>query len=916
MRDLVALSALPAVWTGLGAEGIARSLADALLGMLPLDFVCVRFAGRAGSSGIEVIQTQHRADDAVAAVRTALAPLLSDAAAESPTIIPDPFGTGRLNVVVTRFGMGADIGVLITGSSQAEFPTEQDRLLLGAGANQTAIALARLRTEAEVQAQREWLRVTLASIGDAVITTDALGRVTYLNAVAQQLTGWSQADALGRPLTEVFQIVNETIRQAVENPALRVLESGRIVGLANHTLLISRDGTERPIDDSAAPIRDQDGTVGGAVLIFRDISERKQAEAALIAREARYRMLVTATSDVVYLMSADWSVMQPLDGRDLVASNTEPIRDWLHKNVPASEHALVRESIDRAVANRQIFELEHRVHRPDGSVGWIFSRAVPIFNAAGQVVVWFGTARDVTEQRQAREDLARVTAESERQRRLYATVLSGTPDFVYVFSLDYRVLYANDALIAMWGRPLADTIGKTFLDIGYEPWHAEMHCREIDQVRATRQPIRGEVPFDGTNGRRIYDYIFVPVFGTDGEVEAVAGTTRDVTERKSMEDDLRHLAASLSDADRRKDEFLAMLAHELRNPLAPIRSGLEILSLAAGNDDETLHLMQHQVDHLVRLVDDLLDVSRIVQGKIDLRREPLDVAAVIQRSVSVLRQCMEQQDQILTLSLPGEPIWVRADAVRLAQVLENLLNNACKYTQRGGRIEISLERQGGEALIRVRDNGMGIEAGLLPRIFDLFTQADRTLDRARGGLGIGLTLVRRLVELHGGTITAESAGLRLGSTFVVQLPVIAPPVLPPPPPSSAPQARACRILVVDDNVGAATLLARLLSMLGNHHIERAHEGLAALGMAAEFLPEIILLDIGLPDIDGYEVARRLRQRPQFESVLLVALTGYGQEEDRRKSREAGFDVHLVKPPSIQALGDILTHPKVKVGDAR
>jgi PAS domain S-box-containing protein len=291
--------------------------------------------------------------------------------------------------------------------------------------------------------------------------------------------------------------------------------------------------------------------------------------------------------------------------------------------------------------------------------------------------------RDIAERKAAEEDLARVTAESERRKRLYETILSATPDFVYVFSLDYRVLYANDSLVAMWGA--GDPVGKTFLEIGYEPWHAERHCREIDQVRATKQPVRGEVPFTGTRGRKIYDYIFVPVLGTDGEVEAVAGTTRDVTERKAMEDEIR-------DADRKKDDFIALLAHELRNPLAPIRNGLQVLRLAGGDVGAVARaraIMDRQLSHMVRLIDDLLDVSRISRNKMELRRERVLLADVVGSAVETAQPLIEAAGHELSLALPPGPVFLDADLTRLAQVVSNLLTNSAKYTERGGKVHPS-----------------------------------------------------------------------------------------------------------------------------------------------------------------------------------------------------------------------------------
>lgn len=906
MRDLVSLSTLPAVWSGLDIQGIAKSLADVLLNTLALDLVYIRLQGL-NDDLIEVVRSLNPIGTEV--LTPLLAPILESGRSFPPDAIPDPFRDGTLHLATTRFGFGNDTGILISASLRSDFPTDQDRLLLGVGANQTAIVIQRRRAEERVQKQEELLRVTLASIGDGVLTTDIEGRVTFLNPVAEKLTGWKNEEAVGQHMDAVFEIINEHTRRPVLNPIRTVLREGRVVGLANHTILIARDRTERPIDDSAAPIRNEAGTVSGAVLIFRDITERKNAEASLRAREARYRVLVTATADVVYLMNADWSEMQPLDGRDLVASNDEPIRDWLEKNIPPSEHDSVRKTFHEALTTQQTFELEHRVYHPDGSVGWTFSRAVPILDAAGKVVEWFGTARDITEQKQAKEELARVSAESERRRRLYEAILAGTPDFVYVFSLDYRVLYANDALIAMWGHSLAETIGKTFLEIGYESWHAEMHCREIDQVRTTKQPIRGEVPFNGTNGRRVYDYIFVPVLGADGEVEVVAGTTRDITDRKDMEDELRHLAASLSEADHRKDEFIALLAHELRNPLAPLRNGVQVLRLAEDESTRRMaqEMMDRQLTHMVRLIDDLLDVSRLSRNKMELRQTAVTLDHVIASAVETVRPLIDETGHDLTISLPDQPVALYADLTRLSQVFSNLLTNSAKYMEHGGRIWVSGELHGNEVTVSVRDTGIGIPPQSLAAVFNMFSQVDSSLERSRGGLGIGLALVKGLVEMHGGSVTADSEGEGKGSTFTVTLPVVPEP-LDPIQIESAPGIEATprrRILVVDDNRDSASSMSMMLKLLGND-VQTAHDGIDAVAAAERWQPDVILMDIGMPKLNGFEATRQIREQPWGKRIVIIALTGWGQDDDRAQSRSAGCDGHLVKPVNISDLRQLLT----------
>ncbi len=376
---------------------------------------------------------------------------------------------------------------------------------------------------------------------------------------------------------------------------------------------------------------------------------------------------------------------------------------------------------------------------------------------------------------------------------------------------------------------------------------------------------------------------------------------RDRTDRKRLDEELRNRAEALARADEDKDEFLAVLAHELRNPLAPVFYALRLLDEKPLDDPDRWYIrriVDRQMRRLSRLIDDLLDVSRIRTGKVELRKDRVDLGAVIDHAVEVARPLAEDRKHELTVALPPEPVWLEADPVRLEQIVTNLLSNAVKFTEDGGRIRLGVEREGQEILIRVKDTGVGIASDLLPRVFDLFTQGDRSLDRSRDGLGIGLTLSRRLAEMHGGTIEAHSEGVGKGSELIVRLPVF---LHHGPPPGAEPAragaetlSRALRVLVVDDSEDTTELLGTLLEMAG-HSIQVAHNGPSALEVAASFRPDAIILDIGLPGLDGYQVAQRLREDPTLKNVTLIAVTGYGQEEDLRRSREVGFDHHLVKP---------------------
>jgi len=508
---------------------------------------------------------------------------------------------------------------------------------------------SRQRTADVLHAERERFRTTLTSIGDAVVVTDAQGRVTLLNPMAQALTGWG-GEALGEPLETVFRIVNEATRDTVENPVSKVIRLGAIVGLANHTVLIAKDGTEVPIDDSGAPIRDARARIVGVVLVFRDITERRSSE--------------------------------------------------------------------------------------------------------------------------------RVT----------------------------------------------------------------------------------------------------------------------------------------EDADRRKDEFLAMLAHELRNPLAPIRNAAHTLALLGTGDDRVrwvAGVVERQVGLMTRLVDDLLDVSRITSGKITLQRETVSVAAVLAQAVEAARPPAEGRGQALEVDVAADVGWVDGDPARLAQAVGNLLDNAIKYTEDGGRVWLRARAEADEVVIVVEDSGVGIDPALLPQVFDLFIQADRSLERKQGGLGLGLTLVRRLVEMHGGRVEAASAGPGFGSAFTIRLPRLAAevadsaePETVPVPVTAPPAGPGRRILVVDDHQDSTDSLALFLRLRG-HEVRTAHDGPSALDEIEHYRPDVVFLDLGLPGMSGYDVARRVRMMDDLGPLRLVALTGYGTDGDRRKTREAGFDVHLAKPVDPRALDELL-----------
>ena len=646
--------------------------------------------------------------------------------------------------------------------------------------------VARRRAAEALRQQSEWLRITLASIGDAVITTDADGYVTSMNAVAQALTGWSQADALGQLLTAVFRIVNEDTREPVDNPAIRALQTGTIVRLANHTILLAKTGEEYPIDDSAAPILDESGTTVGTVLVFRDVSERKR---------------------------------------------TDLTRAHLAAIVESSDDAIVSKTLQSII------------------LSW--------------------------------------NKGAER-------------------------LFGYSALEAV-GQPITILIPPE---------------RRVEEQQILERIIRGEriEHFETVrvckDGRRIDISLTIsPIRDATGAIVGASKVARDISLRKSLEarnSELRereHLARRAAEAaNRAKDEFLAMLGHELRNPLSPILTALQLMKLRGGGLERERTVIERQVGHLTRLVDDLLDVSRIARGKVELKKALVEVADVVVKAIELATPLLDQRTHALDVDVPRR-LWVRGDAIRLSQVVSNLLTNAAKYTPPGGRITVRATEEGGEIVIRVRDTGIGIAPNVLPLVFDLFVQERQAIDRSQGGLGLGLTIVRNLVEGHGGTVSAHSDGPGTGSEFVVRLPRANVPVELEVPAGveaasesvMSPCETALRILVVDDSVDGAEMLAAALSAKG-YKTQVAFDAPAALRIAAEFRPAIAFLDIGLPVMDGYELAACLRGLPELNGIKLFAVTGYGQESDRQRTREAGFDHHFTKPVDLDAIETVLGEP--------
>ncbi|MDI3290832.1 response regulator [Polyangium sp. 15x6] len=485
---------------------------------------------------------------------------------------------------------------------------------------------------------------------------------------------------------------------------------------------------------------------------------------------------------------------------------------------------------------------------------------------------------------------------------------------VFRATAEGELLSCNPAFLRVIGRRTLEEARAASIEALLSPPEQADKVRDTESGRAMA---KREMEVRRPDGSRVWARVSERVGEEDGRT-VVDGLVEDISERKKLEEGLRARTEELQEADRRKDEFLAMLAHELRNPLAPILNAATIVRyktapLGDTRVQDACVIIERQVMTLSRLVDDLLDVSRVSRGKITLHSELIDLGRAVTQAVEMVRPLVESRKQALVVHLPSAPVQVRADLTRLTQVFANLLNNAAKFTPQGGQLGITATRRGAEAVVRITDTGMGIDAALLPRIFDLFTQGDVSLDRAQGGLGVGLTLVKQLVEMHGGAVLAESAGLGKGSAFTVRLPTSNGETAEHESGSrgDVDGAKSLRVLVVDDNRDSAETLSLLLEMLG-HEVERAHDGPSALAAARAVRPTVVFLDLGLPGMDGYEVARQLRREPWGHEVLLVALSGYGRDEDRERSRAAGCDLHLTKPPDFEAVRQLLQ----KLGNER
>ena len=613
--------------------------------------------------------------------------------------------------------------------------------------------------------QRQVLETLLdnAPVCIAVMTGPDL-RYTLVNKAYQQLR--PDMPMIGRCFREIF---SEALASGAESRIHRVMQTAQRYEANGYPTPIAGK-PDAAWDTLIAPLPGEPGEQPGVLVMTREVTERVRLQAALQANEARYRALTAASSDVLFRMNADWSEMHELTGGGFLADATRPTKTWVDDYLHPDDRRRVMKAIQRAVLTKSVFELEHRVLRADGTLGWTLSRAVPLLDEHGTLTGWFGAACDITDRRRAEE--------------------------------------------------------------------------------------------------------------------------------------------ALQKADRAKDEFLAVLGHELRNPLAPLRTGLELLGKARTSPellDSLRPMMERQLTHLTRLVDDLLDIARISRGKIQLQRSPLDLHLAIAAALEQVSTTIEARSHRLDVHLAAAPLPIHGDFERLTQIITNLLSNAAKYSAPGGTISVRSGIVDDQAVVRICDTGYGIPPDRMDDLFSLFTQIPEHREQTGGGgLGIGLALSQQLMELHGGTIEAQSEGLGHGSEFTVRLPI-----------SRSPSAAGAgndemrsltvpqqRVLVVDDNVDAADTLGLLLEVNG-HRVQLAHDGPSALQQMADFDPHVVLLDLGLPGMHGLEVARHIRALPAGNQVLLIAVTGWGQDEDRQRTTEAGFDHHLTKPINLDEVSVLI-----------
>jgi PAS domain S-box-containing protein len=757
---------------------------------------------------------------------------------------------------------------------------------------QRDITKAKAAREALQRTERH-LTELVESIGDHLVSFDRELRYTYVNEGAARRMGRAREQLVGKTLLEIFPdaIGNQyyrDLRRALLEQRNLVTEQYYApwgVWFENHTY----------------------ATADGVTVFTSNITHRKRAEQLLAEGETRLRLAQQAAR----IGTFEWDIqngknlwtpeMCALYGLDNERADGA-CSDW-SEHIHPDDRARMQQEIQDALRSGQ-FDGEFRVVWPDSSVHWLHARALVYLDEQQQPMRMVGVNVDITERK-----LAEI-AHLETEQRLRLAVSAGGVG-VWEWNIVEDKIYWSEHIYDFYGLERKDFSHDT--DGVSKLLHPDDRQRVSDAIYASMEQgaayvieyriVRpsGEVRWISTNGQVVRDAAGRPVL--------MIGASIDSTERRALEDALRAHADELAEQAKRKDEFLAMLAHELRNPLASILNASEILKLRGAEDAFLARqqaIIERQGRHLALIIDDLLDVARVTRGKIDLRRSPVDLVEAVRQAIQTCESKAQERQHQLIVAIPDGAATVEGDFERLVQIIVNLLNNAIKYTPRGGRIELTLTVSNEHARVSVRDNGQGIDASVLPHIFELFVQGDQSLHRTEGGLGIGLTLVESLVHAHGGTVEVHSAGVGEGSEFVITLPEFTQrePSSSDDRRSQTPKGPPRRVLVVDDNVDAADGLKMILELSG-HEVMIAYNGRAALELVGISKPEIVLLDIGLPELDGYSVALQMRKLDPEREMLLVALTGYGREQDRERAMASGFDHHLVKPIHYDALHAII-----------
>jgi PAS domain S-box-containing protein len=811
------------------------------------------------------------------------------------------------------------------------------------------------RLLAELEARHAFTDAILRQVPAGILVADAATGTLFLSNQAAHRIVHGQLEPGHRveEYAEKFDLQafhHDGTRYRPEDwPLVRALKHGEAVK-EEEIDVVCGDGTPLTLSVNAGPVCDPSGRVIAAVAAFHDITDRKRAELALAEGATRFRYLADAIPQIVWMTMGAEPVIY-LNHRWFEytgLSEAETYRpDGYAEAVHPDDLARVRAAYTAVEQSGEPFEAEYRLRDREGRFHWFLGRAVPVRNDAGRLVCWFGTATDIDDRKRAEQaatfladastTLAALVDEKSALERIARLAVPHFADWCVVDMAgpDGRPRRLAVAHVDPEKVALAHQVHQEYPPDAHEATGVPRILRTGEAELVAE--ITDEMLVAGARDVRhlgilrelgLRSYMGVPLrgrAGTLGVISFIAAESgrhygpddlrlaRDLAGRAAIAVENSRLYQELKDADHRKDEFLATLAHELRNPLAPIRNSLRLLASPRGVDHEAERARAERlVTHLNRLVDDLLDVSRINRGTIELRKEAVELAPIVQRAVEGVQCGSEARGHSLSVTLPERPVALHADPTRLEQVIWNLLSNAIKYTPTGGRIALTAAAGPGHVEILVADNGIGIAPERLPRIFDLFARPDSRLTRSEGGLGIGLGLVRKLVQQHGGTIQVHSDGPGAGSEFRVRLPVLEIPVgtavgaRPGPEPEPRPDPRQeptrqpavtdapRRVLVVDDSVDAASSLAMILTLEDGHDTRVALDGPSALSLAADFRPDVVILDIGMPRMDGYEVARRIRAMPEARHARLLALSGWGQERDRQLSLAAGIERHLVK----------------------